>query len=99
MAAMNGACLAFESNELLSMHGHDTHLLDRENDSIESNDVRQIGSRELQALTGLSADQLREWAGRRRVVWMQKLLQGKSFPALWDHVILLRGRAIRLSEI
>ncbi len=30
---------------------------------------------------------------------MQKLLQGKSFPALWDHVILLRGRAIRLSEI
>ncbi len=62
MAAMNGACLAFESNELLLMHGHDTHLLDRENDSIESNDVRQIGSRELQALTGLSADQLREWA-------------------------------------
>lgn len=110
--------------------------------------MRQIGSHEVQVLTGLSADQLREWTGRRGIVrpdrpargkgtqacfsWqtvlvlrlalalkkdfrielsahretlakLQKLLHGKSFPALWDHVIVLRGRArlamVRQSEI
>lgn len=110
--------------------------------------MRLIGSRETQALTGLSADQLREWTGRRGLIrpdrpaqgkgtqtrfsWqtvlvlrlalalrqefhielqahrgslaeLQVQLQGRSFPKLWDHVIVLRGKArltlIRLSEV
>ena len=109
--------------------------------------MRLIGSREAQALTGLSADQLREWTGRRGLIrpdrpargkgtharfsWqtvlalrlafalkqefsvalhaqrtslaeLQSLLQSKSFPALWEQVILLRGGGLvitRLSDL
>jgi hypothetical protein len=109
--------------------------------------VRLVGSREVQALTSLTADQLRESTGRRGLVrpdrpaqgkgtqarfsWqtvlvlrlafvlrrdfhvelqahreslaeLQHSLRGRSFPALWDCVLLLRGQArlalIQLSE-
>lgn len=110
--------------------------------------MRLIGSREVQALTGLSGDQLREWTGRRGLIrpdrpaqgkgtqarfsWqtvlvlrlahllkqefhielhahreslaeLQRSLQGRSFPALWDHVAVLRAgmllTLLRFSEM
>lgn len=108
--------------------------------------MRLIGSGEVQGLTGLSADQLREWTGRRGLIradrpaqgkgtqarysWqtvlvlrlalvlkqrfhlelqahrellaeLQRLFHGKSFPILWDNILLFRGGSsvalIRLS--
>ncbi len=82
----------FESNELLSMYGHDTHFMERGNDSIECNDMRQIGTREVQALTGLSANQLREWTGRRGIVCPDSPAIGKGTRArfAWRTVLVLR---------
>lgn len=74
------------------MYGHDTHFMEMENDSIESNDVRQIGSREVQALTGLSTHQLREWTGRRGIICPDRPALGKGTQARfsWRTVLVLR---------
>ncbi|WP_425909817.1 MerR family transcriptional regulator [Nitrobacter sp. TKz-YC02] len=51
-----------------------------------------IGSREVQALTGLSADQLREWTGRRGLIRPDRPAQGKGTQARfsWQTVLVLR---------
>ena len=53
---------------------------------------RLVGSREVQALTGLSADQLREWTGRRGLVRPDRPAQGKGTQARfsWHTVVVLR---------
>lgn len=98
--------------------------------------MRLVRAREVQVLTGLSADQLREWTGRRGLVspdvpargkgtqarfswqtvlvlrlavvlkqkfhvelqaqreffaWLQRELAGRSFPALWQLVVVLHA--------
>lgn len=72
-------------------NGHDTHFVDS-SAHFHGDDVRMIGSREVQALTGLSADQLREWTGRRGLVRPDRPAQGKGTQARfsWQTVLVLR---------
>jgi len=54
--------------------------------------VRLVKAREAQALTGLSADRLREWAGRRGLVRPDVPARGKGSQARysWQTVLVLR---------
>lgn len=54
--------------------------------------MRLVKAREVQALTGLSADRLREWAGRRGLVRPDVPAQGKGSQARysWQTVLALR---------
>jgi hypothetical protein len=54
--------------------------------------VRLVKAREVQALTGLSADRLREWAGRRGLVRPDVPACGKGSQARysWQTVLALR---------
>ena len=58
----------------------------------EGADVRLVKAREVQALTGLSADRLREWAGRRGLVRPDVPARGKGSQARysWQTVLSLR---------
>lgn len=64
--------------------GYDAHSLGWE--------MRLIESREVQALTGLSANQLREWTGRRALVAPDVQPQGRGNRARfsWQTVLVLR---------
>lgn len=54
--------------------------------------MRLVGSKEAQAVTGLSADQLREWAGRRGLVAPDVPASGKGSQAQfsWQTLVILR---------
>lgn len=54
--------------------------------------VRLVGSRDVQALTGLSADQLREWTYRRGLLRPDRPARGKGTQARfsWQTVLALR---------
>ncbi len=54
--------------------------------------MRLVKAREVQALTGLSADRLREWAGRRGLVRPDVPARGKGSQARysWQTVLVLR---------
>jgi len=56
------------------------------------NNVRLVGSREAQAIAGLSADQLREWTGRRGLISPDVPARGKGTQARfsWQTLLLLR---------
>jgi hypothetical protein len=62
--------------------------------------VRLVGSREVQVLTGLSADQLREWTGRRGLVRPDRPAQGKGTQARfsWQTVLVLRLALVMKQE-
>jgi hypothetical protein len=55
-------------------------------------EMRLVGSREAQAVTGLSADQLREWTGRRGLVAPDIPASGKGTQARfsWQTLLVLR---------
>lgn len=57
--------------------------------------MRLLRSREVQALTGLSSDQLREWTGRRGLIPPDKPAAGKGTQArfAWQTVLVLRVAA------
>lgn len=60
--------------------------------------MRLVGSKEAQAVTGLSADQLREWAGRRRLIAPDVPAFGKGSQAQfsWQTLVVLRiARALK----
>ena len=54
--------------------------------------MRLVGSRNAQAITGLTADQLREWSGRRGLVSPEIPARGKGTQARfsWQNLLLLR---------
>lgn len=54
--------------------------------------MRLVGSREAQAIAGLSADQLREWTGRRGLISPDVPARGKGTQARfsWQTLLLLR---------
>lgn len=54
--------------------------------------MRLVGSKDAQAVTGLSADQLREWAGRRGLVTPDIPASGKGSQARfsWQTLVVLR---------
>jgi len=54
--------------------------------------MRLVGSKEAKAVTGLSADQLREWAGRRGLVAPDVPASGKGSQARfsWQTLVVLR---------
>lgn len=56
------------------------------------NDVRLVGSREAQVIAGLSADQLREWTGRRGLISPDVPARGKGTQSRfsWQTLLLLR---------
>jgi len=56
------------------------------------NDVRLVGSREAQVITDLSADQIREWTGRRGLIAPDIPARGKGTQARfsWQTLLLLR---------
>jgi hypothetical protein len=58
--------------------------------------VRLVKAQEVQALTGLSADRLREWAGRRGLVRPDVPARGKGSQARysWQTVLALRLAAV-----
>jgi MerR HTH family regulatory protein len=62
--------------------------------------VRLIRSGEVQALTGLSADQLREWTGRRGLVTPDVMPQGKGTRSRfsWQTVLVLRLATVLKQE-
>ncbi|ATB27445.1 MerR family transcriptional regulator [Melittangium boletus] len=62
--------------------------------------MRLLRSREVQALTGLSADQLREWTGRRGLVAPDVPPRGKGTQARfsWQTVLVLRLAVVLKQE-
>ena len=63
--------------------------------------MRLVGSKEAKAVTGLSADQLREWAGRRGLVAPDVPASGKGSQARfsWQTLVVLRIAKVLKAEL
>jgi hypothetical protein len=63
--------------------------------------VHLVGSREAQAITGLSANQLREWSGRRGLIAPDVPARGKGTYAhfSWQTLLLLRIAGVLKTHI
>lgn len=63
--------------------------------------VRLVGTRDAQVVSGLSADQIREWTGRRGLVSPEIPAKGKGTQARysWQSLLLLRVCAALKTQI